>query len=99
MCLFFSFSSFFVFIKVGVMAEAEMEEVARKDFQEEPGMMERSTHLFFVLLVKDVIVVIIVVVMFAFLSAISELSAWISSTPHLAQVSLSLSHKKSQRQR
>ena len=22
-----------------------MEEVARKDFQEEPGMMERSTHL------------------------------------------------------
>ena len=27
------------------MAEAEMEEVARKDFQEEPGMMERSTHL------------------------------------------------------
>ena len=71
-----------------------MEEVARKDFQEEPGMMERSTHLFFVLLVKDVIVVIIVVVMFAFLSAISELSAWISSTPHLAQVSLSLSQKK-----
>ena len=33
-------------------------------------------------------------VMFAFLSAISELSAWISSTPHLAQVSLSLSYKK-----
>ena len=63
-----------------------MEEVARKDFQEEPGMMERSTHLFFVLLVKDVIVVIIMVVMFAFLSAISELSAWISSTPHLAKV-------------
>ena len=45
MCLFFFFFFIFVFIKVGVMAEAEMEEVARKDFQEEPGMMERSTHL------------------------------------------------------
>ena len=62
-----------------------MEEVARKDFQEEPGMMERSTHLSLVLQVEDVLV-IIVVVMFAFLSAISELSAWISSTPHLAKV-------------
>ena len=77
------------------MAEAEMEEVARKDFQEEPGMMERSSHLsFFFLQVKDV-TVIIVVVMFAFLSAISELSAWISSTPHLAKVHFHLLIKKS----
>ena len=71
-----------------------MEEVARKDFQEEPGMMERSTHLSLVLQVKDVIVIIIVVVMFAFLSAISELSAWISSTPHLAKVHFHLLIKK-----
>ena len=47
-CL-FSSSTFVFFLKVGVMAEAEMEEVARKDFQEEPGMMERSTHLSLVL--------------------------------------------------
>ena len=59
-----------------------MEEVARKDFQEEPGMMERSTHLSLVFCFTS----FIVVVMFAFLSAISELSAWISSTPHLAKV-------------
>ena len=79
------------------MAEAEMEEVARKDFQEEPGMMERSSHLsFFFLQVKDV-TVIIVVVMFAFLSAISELSAWISSTPHLAKVHFHFLIKKSLR--
>ena len=45
MFFFLSVFHFFVFIKVGVMAEAEMEEVARTDFQEEPGMMERSTHL------------------------------------------------------
>jgi len=68
--------------KVGVMAEAEMEEVARTDFQEEPGMMERSTHLSLVFCFTS----FIVVVMFAFLSAISELAAWISSTPHLAKV-------------
>ena len=43
-CL-FVFFNFFLLLKVGVMAEAEMEEVARKDFQEEPGMMERSLHL------------------------------------------------------
>ena len=43
------------------------------------------TCSFFVLLVKYVIVTF-VMVMFAFLSAISELSAWISSTPHLAKV-------------
>ena len=79
------------------MAEAEMEEVARKDFQEEPGMMERSTHLSLVLQVKDVIDVIIVMVMFAFLSAISELSAWISSTPHLAKVHFHFLIKKSLR--
>ena len=46
----FLFFFIFCFIKVGVMAEAEMEEVARKDFQEEPGMMERSTHLSLVFL-------------------------------------------------
>ena len=27
--------------RVGVLGEDEMEEAARKDFQEEPGMMER----------------------------------------------------------
>ena len=27
--------------RVGVLGEEEMEEAARKDFQEEPGMMER----------------------------------------------------------
>ena len=27
--------------RVGVLGEHEMEEAARKDFQEEPGMMER----------------------------------------------------------
>jgi len=45
--------------RVGVLGEEEIEEAARKDFQEEPGMME---------------------------SAISDLSAWISATPHLSQV-------------
>ena len=79
------------------MAEAEMEEVARKDFQEEPGMMERSLHLSLVICFTskrcyshyrggDVC-----------LSAISELSAWISSTPHLAKVHFHFLIKKSLR--
>ena len=59
------------------------------------GEVNSLVTCFFVLQVKDVIVAIIVVVMFAFLSAISELSAWISSTPHLAKVHFHLLIKKS----
>ena len=30
--------------RVGVLGDKEMEEAARRDFQEEPGMMERWQH-------------------------------------------------------
>ena len=76
--------------RVGVLGEEEMEEAARKDFQEEPGMMERCPFSQFIIgflpPAKNHILIIVFHQRKLSFSAISELSAWISATPHLSQV-------------